>query len=301
MPETLRRFGWIQHKSGETADFRVFTLPLSAETMAEFEAVTGVITFLQPLATAFAICRQSHMALQAKVPAQEAELNASGISYVSTTTVLDLLLDTAAGISAFLGAASALLGHLEGALKRKWGETSSEYAAWDAKRKSRHAGSSGYRLMYELRNFSQHHGVPLSSFSIDGTRQDPDGPMTFSVRPSLDRDTLLATSFNWKGRRAELQASQPLIDVLPLIHEYFDCLRGVVHDAVVCFQDELTTCNDYLGVLRNTFQPPPDATLAIFHGESASPETPPARVTIVPELQFAWMLRILRDTVPAAP
>ncbi len=269
--------------------------------MAEFEAFTGIITFLQPLATSFAICDRAHSTLKTLVPSQEAELNASSVGDVSTTKVLDLLLETAAGIVAFLGAASALLGHLEGSLKRKWGNTSPQFVAWDDFRKSRHAASLGYRLMYELRNFSQHHGLPLSTFGIEGARVGGVGPMVFTCRPSLDRDALLETSFDWRRRRTELEALPALIDVVPLIDEYFDCLRAIVHGTARGFKEELITCNHYLEVLQRTFQPPAGATLVIFHGESASIDTPPSSVTIVPHQQFVWMLRILRRSAPGAP
>ncbi|MBL0171511.1 MAG: hypothetical protein IPP90_12400 [Gemmatimonadaceae bacterium] len=250
MPEELHRYGWMLHKDDDTFDMKVFSQPVTSEMLREFEELVAVICTLQPLATAFAICDREYAALASLAESQEARLNAIGTARVPLKTVFDLIVETSASVTAFLGGASAFLGQMEYALATHWGKTSEKYAVWNRKRQQRHAASLGYRVMYKLRNYSQHHAMPLSTLSVTGIRATSDAAMTFTCRPTLERDVLVASSFNWGPQRAELAAFPPAFDIVPLLTEYFECLQAIMLDAVQVFDQELRSCHDYLEVVR---------------------------------------------------
>lgn len=299
MIETLSRFGWILHKPDDTADIRVFG-PCTPENLEEFHELVEVITILQPLATSFAICERAHAVLASLVASQEARLNALTVSRVPVSLALDLVVETSAAVTTFLGAASALLGQAHFQLTKHWGDPSPRYTDWDDRRTALHAGSLGYRLMYELRNYSQHHALPVSSVNVNGTRASHGGRMTFTCCPTLNRDALLSGSYNWRKRRPELAAMSAHFEVLPLLSDYFECLRAIMHKIAISFALELEECARYLSTVHRVLRTPAGADVVIFHGESPSPDVPPAKVTIVPHEQFRWLLKTLQHAAPAA-
>jgi hypothetical protein len=118
------------------------------------------------------------------------------------------------------------LDHEETQLKRKYGESSSEFAAFKVATRQAYDGVVGYRFAYEFRNYAQHCGLPLNHLVI----MAPAVPQTHLKQDTkllLDRDNLLAEFNNWKRVKKDLQAMEPRFEMLPLLEGAMSGIRAI--------------------------------------------------------------------------
>lgn len=159
-----KHFGYVVPTAGDI----LIGPPATEENLAEYVELTAVITKLQPLVIAMMICEREYAALAA-LPAQHAAtLDASADLPKPSTAVFDFLIDATRAVSATLAAASAFLEQAERAVARLYGEESPRDVAWNDSRRALHAGSVGYRIMYDLRHYAQHYSLPVSEVNAEG-------------------------------------------------------------------------------------------------------------------------------------
>lgn len=302
-----KHFGYMVPTLRETVDV-VVGPPATDATLAEYATLTKVITMLQPLVIAMTICEQECAALVA-LPAQRAAmLSASTVPTMPSTVVFDFLVAATRAVTANLAAASAFLKQSECMVARLFGEGSPRDLAWNDQRRALHTGSVGYRIMYDLWNYAQHYGLPVSKVSVQGQRAGDTAPMTFSLSIGLIRDDLLSSAFNWSAqRRVDLNGLPAEFEVLPLAVDYLHCQRTLLLSIVREFGEELSTCRHYLETVRRILEVPAGGRVYLFDvpdsaGEPGAPpslRTPPGGGEIVPEDQFAWLLTQLSAVVLA--
>jgi hypothetical protein len=100
------------------------------------------------------------------------------------------------------------LDHEETQLKRRYGGSSTEFAAFKQATRDAYDGEVGYRFAYEFRNYVQHCGLPLNQVVI-ASPATPRPHVKQDVKLLLDRDILLAQFSRWKHVKADLQAMAP--------------------------------------------------------------------------------------------
>lgn len=87
---------------------------------------------------------------------------------------------------------------------------------------------AGYRFTYNLRDYAQHGGIPLSAMTV----QASDGGGRRLV-PHVTRDSLLATSFKWsKHARKIIDDSDGVIPLMPMIEDAMAGLDQIERAAV---------------------------------------------------------------------
>jgi hypothetical protein len=150
--------------------------------------------------------------------------------------------------------------------------------------------------LYELRNFAQHYDLPLNVVRVTGEATG-DAPMTMIVGGFLERDKLLTSGYDWRDRAQDLTTQAPEFDVVPLCHEYLNCLRTLVVELARAYTVELAECREYLSAVRRMLKAPPDARLYMFDESSGMP---PTSGIIIPEEQFAWILSRLASATGVA-
>ncbi len=290
-----RFFGYIASNSSGTHDIVVMPVPATAAMLLEYEQLTKVITTMQPLVVALAICQRDLEALERATTDQEARLNSIGTPDIPIALVNDLLVESTACVNAFLGSTSAFLGQVTVAVFEQYGKDSSFHTTWHTRRRALHAATLGYRLMYELRNYAQHYGLPLSGVNVHGERSDATQPMQFSCVARLHRDELLASGFNWRQRKSEIEALEPEFELLPLAVDYMQCLRSLILDIAREEKEALGHCSLYLSAVRRETKAPPNARLHLFDIPAHDSIAPPTSGDVVPEEQFGWLLKKLND------
>lgn len=119
----------------------------------------------------------------------------------------------------WLLATRLFLDHTRYELCDSLGTESSAVASWDEARRVEHADHRGYRILYDLRDYCTHRGMPPLHYHA---REDIDGERATEV--TLDPVTVLG-SFNWKRHaRADLEASTGPLDFEELAEEFMGCL-----------------------------------------------------------------------------
>jgi len=118
------------------------------------------------------------------------------------------------------------LDHEETRLNRKYGASSTEFAAFKEATRQAYDGEVGYRFAYEFRNYVQHCGLPLNHLVIT-TPAAPQPHLKQYTKLLLDRDNLLAEFNNWKRVKADLQAMKPRFEMLPLLDGAMSGIRAI--------------------------------------------------------------------------
>ncbi len=120
------------------------------------------------------------------------------------------------------------LDHEETQLNRKYGVSSSEFAAFKEATRQAYDGEVGYRFAYEFRNYVQHCGLPLNHLVIAAPAA-PQPHLKQVTKLLLDRDNLIAEFNNWKRVKTDLQAMKPRFEMLPLLDGAMSGIRAINH------------------------------------------------------------------------
>lgn len=293
MPESegARRLGYYLARPDDKYDFKVLATPATDEVLAELHTIIDVVFFLQPIAIALAALQRNQGELTQFVVSHPEKLAASKESFVATVEVLDGMVEASRLAGNFLSAATALLSLIEAALRRAYGKDSAQLTAWNSERRERHAVSFAYRFLYELRNFSQHRGLPISSFHVSGNRANDDAPMTYATSLRLQRDKLLVDGFDWGNLRLELERRAAEFELLPLVDEYAGIVESLTLDVFMMEGARLANCVRYMEAVKATLQLPVGAVPALFVGEVKAPDITPTGVEIIPMEQLRWIMQ----------
>ncbi len=287
-----QHFGYMVPKPGGTHDIVVMSKEADVQVLSEFEQLTAVVRELQPLAIALAATERDYLGLAGLPEAEAARLDEVGSVDLPISLVADLLVEATRVLSAFLASASALLGQATKYVSRIHGSESVEGVDWHTRRQALHAGSRGYRILYELRNFAQHYALPISAVRVHG-ELGADDRMSFTTGAHVGRDELLSSGYKWGGRKADIEAQDMEFDVLPLAAEYWQCLQELTAALATYRGAELLECRRYLRAIRRVIKAPSNARLYLFERGEAPSDAPPTNVTVVPEEQFFWMFQVL--------
>lgn len=294
MPATtdIRRFGYYIPKPGGSFDSVVHNPALSADVLTEFHEICSVISNLQPIIIAFDIAERNFRELVDSIENHRSQLSNSATADAGLIPVgMSGVVLVAQKASNFLSSAGAFLAQTEIQLGRVHGENSPESKTWNKKRKDMYTAYFSYHFLYELRNFSQHGGLPLSSLNIAGQRASENAPMLFKISTMISRDGLLGAGNKWGNLKVKIQQQPPEFELLPLIEEYFHFLCQLCLEALQFQSARLAECASYFDVVRRTQKIPMGAVPVIFIGESPSKGIPPTRFEVLPIAQFEYLLR----------
>jgi len=98
---------------------------------------------------------------------------------------------------------------------RQFGDESDEVRRFDKATSQAFDAYVGYRFLYNLRDYAQHCGPPVSGIAISG-----DSASRRKIEIYLSRSELLVAHFNWSSHARKLLEGWPeQISVLPLVEE----------------------------------------------------------------------------------
>lgn len=148
----------------------------------------------------------------------------------------------------FLMSMRLYLDHTDHALVHRFGNASSQHAAFKSACSGAYDGCFAYRFLYRLRNFAQHQGLPVGSFILSDsvTGEDEEGHSVMlkqgekrvylSLRASPK--TLAREYDGWSKVRNELEAMTDDIDLVGQVRQCMDRLAGI-HALVMEMEREL--------------------------------------------------------------
>ena len=265
-------------------DCKVLGKPLDSECVAEFEVITKAVLDLAPLLWAFEAVKLSHREIRVALADVDGRLHNMPVTPLGGIPLLhDAETLVQQRVMAFLSSVKSFLDHTKTALKRIYGETSSELRKFKNHTHDLFDEHFSYRFLDQLRIMSQHVALPISLFNINAQRMGGECDLVYEIELKLDRVHLSTTWTEWKSLvRKELEKQPPQFDLLPLLDEEVNWLGELCCGVFSARVDSIRTCFAYLITLLRMIQPPPGAIPVLWVGESIAPGVPPPGIEILP-------------------
>jgi hypothetical protein len=139
-----------------------------------------------------------------------------------------LILDINRVLLNLLASVRMYLDHTETSIKRRYGGASQNWVNFKQACSRAYDGLFSYRFLYKLRNYAQHCGLPLNSFSAS-VKEHPEraGEPYHELNFGLERDIALR-EYNWgKQLNPELALQPELIEVDQHVHLLMQSIRQI--------------------------------------------------------------------------
>lgn len=262
-----RHFGWFLPAQGELVDFGRATKHFSQENWDEFQRIVSVTGVLRPFVIDYLSLQNDFIVLndvEAKIVASLEE-EPQMMQYIGVRQTRALALGQGA-LSNFLSSTSALKYRAETRLREKYGKDSLELKKLIAAQRDAYDASFAYRLFHNLRNYAQHHDIPISTIPVNAQRDDA-GKMRASIQIVIRPQDLLESSLIQKSfREKELVHHTADLVLLPLAKEAF-VFHGAIFKAILdLYVDRLVEMQHYGRVIFSKMGMPDGATPVIWEG-----------------------------------
>ena len=163
----------------------------------------------------------------------------------------EMSLEINKGLSNYLSSIKMFLDHSEANLKRRYGKESSRFKEFKSACSDAYDNTFSYKFLYNLRNYIQHCGMPLSSLTIaSGILDDEPDKVYYVLELKLNRDVLLK-NFKWKKLKPHIKALPTEFDVNPLVLIMNECIADIAFVLVKNELPEAIKCSTYLKKLIN--------------------------------------------------
>jgi hypothetical protein len=143
--------------------------------------------------------------------------------------------------------------HTERILKKHFAKDSIEVIDFKKETNFVYDKSFAYRLIYKLRNYTQHCGMPVGYVSYNAEKADKPESMIGDFNLMLDRDRLLADYDAWSTLKEEIAKQKELFDLHSLVCETVLTIRHLDGKVDGFFQqiitDSMNTLVKYYGSL----------------------------------------------------
>ncbi|MBU2971227.1 hypothetical protein KO527_17935 [Pseudoalteromonas sp. C2R02] len=192
--------------------------------------------------------------------------------------------------SNILASANAFLLFVEKKLKSKYGKDSEKSVVWNKFRRDLHKENLDYRLMYELRNYSIHYGLPVTSlkYNLDGLASS--NPSTKLI-VNLSKEKLLNSNFNWKNVRSDIKSLPENNNLISMVFNYSEIVKKIYSHLLLVLKDELKVTEDNFSSFIQYYQIPPNCTPHIISGFNIQGELTNVETEVIPINELNWILR----------
>jgi hypothetical protein len=132
-------------------------------------------------------------------------------------------------------------------IKKYYGAESENFKQWKAATNKEYDNHVEYRFLYQLRNYAQPVGLPISSVSRSYiTKHEKD-----IIKINFHRDSLLESNFNWKKVREDILKMPDKFSIFPIINEYNGCMARLYQAALIAIVvDLMETVDKYMILLK---------------------------------------------------
>lgn len=122
---------------------------------------------------------------------------------------------------------------------------------WDKKRRELHKNNFSYRFCYELRNYAQHYGLPVSEFNFEMSDTH-----LIKLIPIISSDDLSRNESKLnKNLFLEIMSRHPeRFDLVELICGYFSCVTEIHRNTFLCYKSRFDECEEYLSNLDRLYR-----------------------------------------------
>lgn len=285
-----RRFGWYRPKPNGVMDHSIIARPLEEDNWVEFRRYTRVVEYLRPYMVDYlALAADFEAVERAELEIGEALSRQFEVGLIAIPAGVDANANAQRRVGNFLGAASAFRDRAKTRLLAEFGKESAEAWAFEAATNHWFDTSLAYRCLCQLRNYAQHHELPISFVPISAVR-GPDGSMTARIGLQLYPATLAASSRINKKVMTELKAlgTDPL-NLSVFAAEYMKAHSGLMALVLGLYAPRLEEMAHYAAAIYRLFEIPHDVVPVIWEGDD--PEAFPSSQRRAIMMGFDEMLR----------
>lgn len=290
-----RRVGFCIENANGTLDFAVNPNNFDDVCYQELNDYLKVVFDVKPIVTAFVATKENFadfMTSSANYLNKMKKINSPSSRVINES--LDCLSLLTRHVSNFLATASLFLTNTEVQLGKVFGKSSKEENLWNDYKRNLHLNSFAYRFIYELRNYSQHYGLPISGLNLQiGNMAKISRTIDLSIY--VCKKDLLKDNFNWKKVKNEIETLEEQTDIVPLLNEYNDILGKLFHKYIELFAIKLLDCSKYIDIFRATFKIPEGIPPMLFIYINSENQSAPSQGELIPFDQFYWICNKCND------
>lgn len=147
----------------------------------------------------------------------------------------------------YLSSTKMFIEHTEMNIKRYYGFESANFKTWKIATNNEYDNHVEYRFLYQLRNYTQHIGLPIGSVSRSLITNDRES----AIRINFHRDSLLEANFNWKKVRDDIANMPGKFSIFPIINKYNGCMARLYQAALKAIVVDLMEAVDKYMILLN--------------------------------------------------
>lgn len=219
--------------------------PLSEDWYQNMRKKTLVLWDLQSIHLPWKATHENYDALKSYIQDHKKDLTVALEIHLVSDKALDAMMKLVQLVTNCVVSFTTFLTITEQYMARKYQDSQPQLEKWNLIRNELHKNSFSYRLGYELRNYSQHYGIPLSEIVFTMNPDYIEGLQAY-VKP----EDLLRGGFNWKRLKQELEYKKNEgIELITLLFEYLGCVDEIYKNTLLSHCEELNECQEFLAKL----------------------------------------------------
>ena len=154
----------------------------------------------------------------------------------------------------FLSTLRTFLDHSEFNLKKRYGNYSKRVREYKKACSSEYDNFFSYRLVYKLRNYTQHCGMPLGQIRFESKSEDAEAQRVVdTLAVYFNRDRLLLSEFDWGSKlKREIQALPERFEINPHVAQAMQCVKRINLSLI---KPNLTELNRSVQIVRSLVAP----------------------------------------------
>lgn len=249
-----------------------------------------VIYFLQPISYAYEAIERNVIDLKAFICRISAPKNELVKGIMNHMEAINSLAEVQQRFTNLLSSANAFLNLAESKLRSNFGKNSQKLLSWNDYRRKLHKENISYRLMYELRNYALHYGLPISELKIDISNLASDLPQK-KVNANLSKAKILSSNYNWKSTRADIDSLEDDTNITELILDYADIINRLYIFLLEIFNQELSSCRKHILTFYEKNKIPAECTAQIVSDWNDGDDFSNIKYESLPINELAWIVR----------
>lgn len=280
-------------KRGHLETLRVVDYALTPAELEREAELVDVVYQLHPIYVGYSIFRRSHAAISQRIGAILEKYIASPVSaqYVAQ----DAFIDMSEVLANYVASAYGLISILKNTLHEMYGADHEQSVLLKARISARYKRSFAFRFVQELRNYSQHHGLPANKVSLRYWPKSDSNLVEGELHVPIEVDRIFTHSYKWPEKvRREIQSRSPHFQLLPMIEEHFVDLSSEYTNTLGGLKDRLYAVRDHYekGLRATRFSIEERPVFAMFN-EPNDPK--PSGIVIMPIYELDQILKSINE------
>lgn len=249
-----------------------------------------IIYFLQPIAYAYDSIERNVTEFETFFFRVSDPCNGLVSGILNHMKAISSLAEAQQRLTNLLSSANAFLNLAESKLKSNYGKES-QLVSWNDFRRSLHKENISYRLMYELRNYALHYGLPVSSLKVDMNELSSDTPKK-KVKINLSKIKILNSNYDWKNVKKDIDGLEESANLTELAFEYANIIKRLYLYLLEIFAQELSASKNCIDVFYEKHNIPAECTAQIALGWKDGDDLSNINCEILPINELKWILRL---------